>query len=90
MWRPVAKNYYLGNSSTMDEIEKIEALQVMLENLSERERDVIQQTFGIDLADDGALKTLAENFDGTMERIVDIEKRAMAKIRNEPTNSDDK
>ena len=56
--------------------------EVVLENLNEREKQIIQMRFGFDMPSDYTLEEVGKEFQVTRERIRQIEAKALKKIRN--------
>ena len=66
-----------------------EAITEILGNLSPREAKVLRMRFGIDINSDHTLEEVGKQFDVTRERIREIEKKAIKKLRayrSNPTN----
>ncbi len=53
----------------------------ILENLSPREAKVLRMRFGIDINTNHTLEEVSKQYDVTRERIIEIEKKAIKKIR---------
>jgi RNA polymerase sigma factor (sigma-70 family) len=73
---PTAKRpeFYLTMRSIIDEVKD------SLNELSERERDILKMRFGIDYDDDHKLEQIADKYGLSRERIRQIEKDALTKI----------
>ena len=56
--------------------------EVVLDNLNEREKQIIQMRFGFDMPSDYTLEEVGKEFQVTRERIRQIEAKALKKIRN--------
>ncbi len=63
-----------------------ENLKSVLDNLTEREAEVLKKRFGIDVSDTRSLEDIARDFDITREKIEEIEFDALLKLRS--MNSD--
>ena len=59
-------------------------LEELIENLTEEERDVIENRFGIRLDCVEAAKAVLDSFEETRRRIDETEQRALAKLGNRP------
>ncbi len=57
-------------------------LRELLAGLTERERKILRERFGIGIDPDRDLIDLAEQFTLTRERIRDIEQRALSRLRD--------
>ena len=58
-------------------------MKELLASLTPREAKVLRERFGINLKDDQELENIGNQFDITQERIREIEKKALAKLRNQ-------
>jgi len=61
----------------------------ILERLSEREKSLLKKHFGIDTKNHESLQEAARNFDVTRQRIREIEKRALNKLKRSDDDPDD-
>lgn len=61
----------------------------LLGTLTEREKKILKQRFGIDVSEDKSLSDLGEEFDITRERIREIERIALKKLNNPDRGPDD-
>ena len=59
------------------------------ENLTDREKKVLKERFGIEIGDDLTLEELARQFDVTRERIREIERKALKKLHDRNDDPDD-
>jgi RNA polymerase primary sigma factor len=64
--------------STDDELR--DALKRTVEELTPREREVLKQRFGIEIAADATLAEVAKQFDITRDKIREIERRARERL----------
>lgn len=59
-----------------------EKIEILLESLTEKERDMIMMRFGLDDGQQKSLQDIADRFDLTRERVRQITNLAMKKLRN--------
>jgi hypothetical protein len=65
-----------------------EDVEKIFESLTPEEAKVLRMRFGIDVNTDHALEEVSKQFDATRERIKEIEKKAIKKIRAFRSNPD--
>ena len=58
-------------------------------SLTEREKEILKRRFGIDVSGDKSLSELGEEFDITRERIREIERIALEKLKDPDRGPDD-
>ncbi|MBL8263351.1 MAG: hypothetical protein JNM58_13080 [Xanthomonadaceae bacterium] len=57
-------------------------LRGLLEGLTEREKEVLRERFGIGIDPDQGTQSIAEQFNILREHIRDIERRALSRLRD--------
>ncbi len=65
-----------------------ERIGELLKTLTQREREIVRLRFGLDDGRDHTLEEVADMFDVTRERIRQIERRALAKLKHPKRNSE--
>ena len=81
----------MGAASPFDAVADLmmaEEIEKLLAPLDEREREVLRLRYGLDRGEPRTLDDVAEHFQLTRERIRQIEKGAMAKLRTPGLNDD--
>ncbi|NIP29268.1 MAG: sigma-70 family RNA polymerase sigma factor [Candidatus Dadabacteria bacterium] len=70
--------------SYLTQIEMSNRINKALSNLSEREKTILNMRFGIGYTQNYTLDEIGNSYDLTRERIRQIERSALMKIRNNP------
>ena len=60
----------------------------LFSKLTDREKKILKEKFGLESLDQSSLEQLSENIDVTREKIKEIEEKAMKKLnlKNDPEN----
>ena len=79
----------LGVEPMSDHDDKRQALRAVLENLTAREKAVLRKRFGIDVTEASSLDEAARNFETTIQRIREVERRALERLGKPDPGPDD-
>jgi RNA polymerase primary sigma factor len=69
-----------------DELEK--SIRTTIAELTAKERQALKLRFGIDISSDAPLTEVAKQFDITREKIRDIEKKTLERLRKKDGSDD--
>ena len=79
----------IGANSMSEDDDSGSTVDDVLGSLTEREKQILKQRFGIDVSGNRLLSELGEEFDLTRERIREIERTALKKLRDPDRGPDD-